>query len=136
MRLANALLPIALLGIAACDNTTSPPSGDLDGKWGWVLNGNPGGSSINLSLVTAGPNVAGAGQVCGAGAFCGPGPVSVAGQHVPGFGTFSLTLNGGGRSIAYSGQFKGRDTLQGTWVDGASSGPVTLARCTATSFCW
>jgi hypothetical protein len=136
MRLATLFLPIALLGNAGCESATSPSSNNLDGKWGALFNGNPGGSSINLTLTTARSLVSGSGAVCGIGPACSPGTVSVTGRHVPGLGAFSLVLSGGGHSIAYTGQFKGPDTLVGTWAEGSSAVTVTLGRCGASSFCW
>ena len=128
-----------LLTLVACEPTTAPggpPSGDLDGRWGWQLNGNPGGSYITLTLATAGSSVNGTGGVCGIGGNCTPGPVTVSGTHTPTFGPFTLTLRGAGGWVAtYAGSFVGAEQLQGTWTQGSQSHTVTLVRCTPTSFC-
>jgi len=129
----------ALAGLAACETAlspTGPPSGDLDGKWGWEFNGNPAGSYMTFTLTTGGNSVSGTGGVCGIGPNCNPGRVTITGEHVPGFGPFTLTIKGGGGYVAtYAGQFVGKDQLRGAWTEGSQSGSVTLNRCTPTSFC-
>jgi hypothetical protein len=126
-------------GLAACETALSPsgpPSGDSDGKWGWEFNGNPAGSYTTFTLRTAGTIVSGTGGICGIGPNCIPGPVTITGEHVPGFGPFTLRIKGGAGYVAtYAGQFVGNDQLRGTWTEGSHSGTVVLNRCTATSFC-
>jgi hypothetical protein len=139
MRLIRVLATISLAGLAACESTSSPggpSSGDLDGQWGWQWNGNPGGSYMSLTLSTAGTSVTGTGGVCGIGPNCSPGSVTITGEHVPGFGPFTLTIKGGGGyGATYAGQFKGKDQLEGTWTEGSQSNSVIFNRCTSSSFC-
>ena len=136
MHLISPAAGLALLALAGCESTVSPsgpPSGDLDGKWGWELNGNPGGAYMTFSLWTAGNSVDGAGVICTVGPSCNPGPVAITGEHVPGFGPFSFSIKGGaGYAATYTGQFAGIDQLRGTWAEGSQSRSVILNRCTAT----
>ena len=119
------LVPLlALFSVSAC--TTLP---DLDGKWGWVENGNPAGISYNLTLVTAGTSVTGSGGICGVGPGCTPGDVTITGERVPN-SSFRITLTGSGDYAAtYSGQLVGEDTLEGNWTEGGATWSVTLGRC-------
>ncbi len=139
MRVVCLVAELTLLALAGCESTISPrgPStGDLDGKWGWESNGNPAGSYAVLTLATASNSVGGTGVICGIGPHCNPGPVTITGTHVPEFGPFALTIKGGAGYLAtYTGQFVGRDQLQGTWKEASGSGTVILNRCTPTSFC-
>lgn len=133
MRLVSLLAGFVFVSLAACDSSLG---GDLDGTWGWDGNLNPGGSSITLSLSTAGTSVTGSGQVCGIGPACNPGAVTIAGQHDPTFGQFNLTLRGSsGWLVTYAGAFVGHDQLRGSWTEGANSGTVVLDRCPPYSIC-
>lgn len=139
MRLPQLAAALAILGIAACDSATSPgpSSADLDGRWGGAWNGNPGGSSLNLTLSTAGSSVSGSGQKCGVGALCSPGTVTVRGSHQSRFGPFSLVLTGAGGFVAtYTGGFAGPDQIRGTWTERGASYTAVLNRCSPTTFCW
>ena len=137
MRIASCIVLLSLVACLSKEAPGAPPSGDLDGKWGWDQNGNPGGSSINITFVTAGPQVTGSGAICGIGPHCNPGAVTITGDHTPTFGPFHLTVRGpGGFKATYSGQFVGPDRLQGSWTSASNSYTVTLNRCGPTSFCW
>ncbi len=132
MRLFRLALGLALAGLAGCD----APAGHLDGHWGWQYNGNPGGSYVTLTLVTAGSSVTGTGSVCGIGPSCTPGSVAITGSFVRPYGAFALTLTGaGGYEATYTGTVVGADQLQGTWTVGTQSGPSTFYRCTPSSIC-
>ena len=140
MRLAPFGSSLVLLALTACLAETAPnppPAGDLDGQWGWEFNGNPGGSSLNISFVTSGSQVTGTGQICGIGPNCSPGSVTITGSHVPTYGAFDLTMAGStGYRASFAGHFLGQDTLQGTWVTPEHTGALTLVRCSPTSLCW
>ena len=127
---------IALLSLVAClgDTPVSAPSaGDLDGKWGWDGNGNPGGSSVNIRLATAGSRITGSGEICGVGPNCAPGSVSITGDHGP----FHFAVTGPhGFRVTYSGEFVSPDRLQGSWTQGGKTYTVTLVRCGPTTLCW
>jgi len=117
---------IALVGALACQSSLSPRD-SLDGTWDWEFNRNPSGSSITLSLATAGTKVTGTGNICGVGPACSPGPVTIAGQHT--LNTFELTIRDQSAFIAtYSGQLVRSNELQGTWLHGSDSGTVTFHR--------
>lgn len=136
-RVGSGLVLLTLMACLADTAPNAPPVGDLDGKWGWDLNGNPGGSSLNATFVTSGSQVTGAGTICGIGPHCTPGDVTITGNHVPGYGDFDLTFAGpGGFTATYSGQFVGHDQLQGTWTRGGQTGALTLNRCGQATFCW
>ena len=127
MRFVFVVPPLASFSVSAC--TTPLPN--LDGKWGWSGNGNPGGSSINLTLVTAGTIVSGSGGICGIGPGCTPGTVTITGQRLPP-SAFRITLTGNGDWAAiYSDQLVGNDSLEGTWTLGAQTNTATLVRCSA-----
>lgn len=129
MRLAILCTPLVLLSIASCYSYTAPPStGDLDGNWTWFC-GCPSGAEIDFSLTTSGRNVTGTGDICGVGPNCNPGPVTVKGEHVPGFGAFRLAfLNAGSLVATYSGQFVGQSQLEGTWTEATGSSIITFNR--------
>jgi hypothetical protein len=131
-------LPAIWLGLVACATEPQLPSaGDLDGQWGWEWNGNPGGSSINISLSTAGTSVSGTGQVCGVGPLCEPGAVTITGRRASHVGPFTLTMTGSGNwSARYTGHFEGLDRMSGTWSRGGDSVTVALNRCGKASLCW
>jgi hypothetical protein len=83
-------------------------------------------------------------MTCGIGPYCTPGSVTIEGEHVPGFGPFSLTVKGGGGYAATdTGRFTGKDELRGIWADElrgiwaqpSRSDSLILERCTPTSFC-
>jgi hypothetical protein len=117
---------LALVGVLACQSVLSPRS-RLDGTWEWEFNRNPAGSSITLSLSTAGATVKGTGNICGVGPSCSPGPVTIAGQHT--FNTFELTIHDErGFTATYSGHLVGSNELQGTWLHEADSGSVAFYR--------
>ena len=139
MRLVQLLAALALSGLDACESASSPtgpPTGDLEGAWGWTGNGNPGGSWLTITLSTAGSVVTGTGVICGIGPHCNPGPVTITGLHIPEFGPFTLIIKGGGSyGATYAGQFVGFNELRGTWTEGSQSYPLIVSRCTPTTFC-
>ena len=119
-----ALIPLALFG---CGQSVLAPTGNLDGRWEWQFNRNPSGSSINLTLATAGSLVTGSGNVCGVGPACSPGPVTITGHSAP--MSFQLTLRGDQGFVAtYSGQVRERNQLSGTWTQGTDSNTVIFYR--------
>ena len=139
MRLVRLLAALALSGLSACESASSPaepPTGGLEGEWGWSGNGNPGGSWLTITLSTAGSTVTGTGLICGIGPNCNPGPVTITGLHIPEFGPFSLIIKGGGSyGATYAGRVVDFNQLRGTWTDASWSGSLILSRCTPNSFC-
>jgi hypothetical protein len=119
---------VFVLAAVGCNSSRLYPADYLDGEWGWQLNANPGGSSINLSLATAGTKVTGSGRICGVGPrACSPGPVTITGEHAG--VAFDLTIRGGsGFVVTYLGQLVGQNELQGTWTEATDSGPVIFYR--------
>jgi hypothetical protein len=110
----------------ACQSFLSP-RGNLNGTWEWEFNRNPSGSSITLSLATAGTAVVGTGTICGVGPACSPGPVTIAGQHTG--DAFELTIRDQVAVIAtYSGQMLSSNELRGTWHHGSDSANVVFYR--------
>jgi hypothetical protein len=128
MRAAHLLFGLAVVSLVTCESATGP-TGDLDGKWGYQSQ-TPAGGGISMSLTTSGTTVKGVGQVCYLGGGpCYPGTVTIAGQHVPDFGSFRLGLTDGHAWTAvYSGAFVGHDQLVGTWTDTLGSGTLTFNR--------
>ncbi|PYP10770.1 MAG: hypothetical protein DMD59_04680 [Gemmatimonadetes bacterium] len=120
---------VALLALAsamACQSSLSPRS-NLDGMWEWEFNRNPSGSSITLSLATAGPTVTGTGTICGVGPACSPGSVTITGEHT--VNAFRLTIRDQLAFMAtYSGQVLSNKELRGTWLQGSDSGTVVFYR--------
>jgi len=117
---------LALAGAIACPSSLSP-RGNLDGMWEWEFNRNPSGSSITLSLATAGPTVTGTGTICGVGPACSPGSVTITGEHTG--GAFQLTIRDQVAFTAtYSGQVLSSNELRGTWLHGSDSGTVVFYR--------
>jgi hypothetical protein len=116
---------VALVCVSACQLFS--PGGNLDGTWRWEYNRNPSGSSITLSLTTAGTNVTGAGNICGVGPACSPGPVTITGQQT--LNNFDLTIRDQNAFMAtYSGQLIHGNELKGSWRHGADSGSVVFFR--------
>jgi len=125
MRLASHVLGLALLSLTACVSATAP-TGDLNGTWVEVVQPNPGGGGMTLSLATVGSSVIGTGQVCYVGGSCYPGAVTVTGTNL---GSFRLSLSGGrGWTAVYAGSFMSPDELRGTWTDGLGSATVSFNR--------
>ena len=117
---------LALVGILACQALLSP-GGNLDGTWGWEFNRNPSGSSITLSLATAGTSVTGTGSICGVGPACSPGPVTIAGTHI--LNSFEITIRDQNAFMAtYSGHVVHRNEIRGTWRQGSDSATVAFHR--------
>jgi hypothetical protein len=117
---------IALLSAMACQPLLSS-SNNLDGTWAWEFNRNPSGSSITLSLSSAGNSVTGTGNICGVGPACSPGPVTITGAHT--LNTFELTIRGqGGYLATYSGHFVHTNEVEGSWRHGTDSGNVVFFR--------
>ncbi len=117
---------LALVGAMACKSFLAP-GGNLNGTWEWEFNRNPSGSSITLSLATAGTSVTGTGNICGVGPACSPGPVTVAGQHT--LNTFELTIRDQNAFMAtYSGQLVHGNELRGSWRHGSDSANVVFLR--------
>ena len=121
-------LSILVLSLVACGAFPLFSNASLDGKWGWDMNRNPAGSSMNLSLATHGRSVTGSGQICGIGPrACSPGSVTVTGETLE--GTFQFTLRGDSGFVAtYTGQLVGQDELRGTWALTGQSNTVTFVR--------
>jgi len=116
----------ALVGAMACQSFLSP-GGNLDGTWEWEFNRNPSGSSVTLSLATAGTGVTGTGNICGVGPACSPGPVTIAGQHT--LNTFELTIRDQNAFMAtYSGHLVHSNELRGSWRHGSDSANVVFFR--------
>jgi hypothetical protein len=112
--------------MSACESMTGPV-GDLQGTWVEVVQPNPGGGGITLSLGTVGSTVIGTGQVCYVGGSCYPGAVTVTGTYLR--ASFHLSLSDGrGWTASYAGSVVSRDQLRGTWTDGLSSGTVLFNR--------
>jgi len=117
---------LALVGAMACKSFLAP-GGNLNGTWEWEFNRNPSGSSITLSLATAGTSVTGTGNICGVGPACSPGPVTIAGQHT--LNTFELTIRDQNAFMAtYSGQLVHGNELRGSWRHGSDSANVVFLR--------
>jgi len=130
MRIASLLVSAVILGVAACVSATSA-SGDLDGRWAWDGNNNPGGSSLNISLRTAGSNVTGTGLSQGIGPSSIIDSITITGQRfrTPISVNFDLTLNyAGGRVVTYSGQLVGSNELRGTRTEGNQSHTLIFYR--------
>ena len=116
---------VALVCVSACQLFS--PGSNLDGTWQWEYNRNPSGSSITLSLTTAGTKVTGTGSICGVGPTCSPGPVTITGQQT--LNTVDLTIRDQNAFMAtYSGQLIHDNELKGTWRYGADSGSVVFFR--------
>src|SRR5260370_16223344 len=64
LRLTSLLFSGVLLTFVSCGTPARPRDG-LNGNWAWEHNRNPSGSSMNLSLRTAGSNVTRAGACYG-----------------------------------------------------------------------
>ncbi len=125
MRIAPLLLGISVLGLMACESTTQP-SGELNGSWVEVVQPNPGGGGMTLWLTAVGGRVSGTGQVCYVGGICYPGAVTVSGTSD---GSFRLALSDGrGWTAAYAGSVVAHDTLQGTWTDALGSASIAFSR--------
>ncbi len=121
---------LALVSILACQSWLSP-GGNLDGTWEWEFNRNPSGSSITLSLATAGTSVTGTvtgtGNICGIGPACSPGPVTIAGKHT--LNTFEITIHDQNAFMAtYSGHVVHSNEIRGTWHQGSDSATVAFYR--------
>ena len=121
---------VALLTLAsalACSSSGLSPGDKLDGTWEWQFSRNPAGSSINLSLTTAGPTITGTGTICGVGPACSPGSVTISGQHTG--NAFQLTIRDQRAfSATYSGQLVGQNELRGTWTHATDSSTVIFYR--------
>ncbi len=117
---------LVLASATACQSSLSPHS-SLDGTWEWEFNRNPSGSSITLSVTTAGPTVTGSGTICGVGPACSPGSVTITGEHTG--NAFQLTIRDQLTFTAtYSGQVLSGKELSGTWLRGSDSGTVVFYR--------
>ena len=111
---------VALLAIASCESSTAPDCA-LDGTWAWEWNRNPGGSSIDLSLTTAGGTTSGAGVAYGIGPTSTADSIAISGAYAPGSGTFDLTLSyRSGRVVTYAGVLACPNKLVGTATSGGS----------------
>src|SRR5882762_2039008 len=112
---------LALAGAIACPSSLSP-RGNLDGMWEWEFNRNPSGSSITLSLATAGPTVTGTGTICGVGPACSPGSVTITGEHTG--GAFQLTIRDQlAFTATYSGQVLSSKELRAIWFHAYAAAP-------------
>jgi len=119
---------VALLTVAVCASTTAPNC-DLDGSWAWEWNRNPGGSSIDLILTTAGNTVSGTGVAYGVGPTSTPDSITISGQYAPRSVTFGLTLSyRSGRVVTYTGMLTCPNKLQGTATDDGSSHALVFYR--------
>ena len=121
---------VALLTVAACASTTAPKC-DLNGSWAWEWNNNPGGSSIDLILTTAGNTVSGTGVAHGVGPTSTPDSITISGEYAPRFLTFALTLSyRSGRVVTYTGMLDCPNKLQGTVTENGSSHALVFYRGT------
>jgi hypothetical protein len=118
------LYPIALATLVSCGEPCS-----LAGNWGWVSNGNPSGSSLNMQLYFTRFGVSGT-------AVAGPiGPVpiprvpdtaTVVGVYQQGSPDFVLTFHyRSGLVVSYTGSLACPSMLQGTATAGGQ--PYALA---------
>jgi hypothetical protein len=121
VRLRAALLGVAtLLTVAACESTTAPDC-PLESGWAWAGNNNPGGSSLDMNLATAGHAVSGAGVSYGVGPTATADRITISGGYAPSTGSFGLTLSyHSGRVVTYTGRLLCPNTLEGTATDGGS----------------
>jgi hypothetical protein len=125
MRLAFQVVGLAILSLTACVSSTAP-NGDLNGTWAEVVQPNPGGGGMTMSLGTVGSTVIGTGQVCYVGGNCYPGAVTVTGTNA---GSFRLSLSDGrGWSAVYAGSVVSRDELRGSWTDAQGSATILFTR--------
>jgi len=122
------LVAVLLLSTTGCNTSPLSSNGSLAGAWGWDLNRNPSGSSINLSLATVGTTVTGTGEVCGIGPrACSPGSVTITGQRAG--VAFQFTVRGDSGFLAtYSGQVISQNELRGTWTQTGHSNTVVFHR--------
>ena len=118
---------LVLLTVVGCGPSLFSSGTRFDGQWEWQFNANPSGSSVSLSLTTAGSAVSGTGTVCGVGPACSPGAVTITGQAT---GTsVQLTIRGGSGFVAtYAAHLMGSNELEGTWVEGTASNAVIFYR--------
>ena len=106
-------LPIALLGISACNPVTSPGA-RLAGSW-QTSPAVPSGSGINLSLVTNGTTVTGTGHQYALQSL--QYTFTIVGNLDPDRSTLRLTLTSdSGAVFTYTAEIVGPDELQGQWA--------------------
>jgi len=121
------LASLVLLTTVGCSHSLLSPGSSLDGRWEWQFNRNPAGSSVSLSLTTAGSAVSGTGTICGVGPACSPGAVTITGQSTG--MSIQLTIRSDSSFVAtYAGLFMGPNELDGTWVEGTTSNTVIFYR--------
>jgi hypothetical protein len=122
LRLTSLLFAGVLLTFVSCGTPAGPRDG-LNGNWAWEYNRNPSGSSMNLSLRTAGSDVTGTGVSYGIGPANKVDSITVVGHRaVVLVESFVLTLDfASGRVVTYSGQLVGASQLKGTWTEANQS---------------
>jgi hypothetical protein len=105
---------------AACESTTAPDC-PLDGSWGWEWNNNPGGSSLDLVLTTAGNTVSGTGVRYGVGPTPTADSIAISGTYARLSGAFDLTLSHRrGRVVTYTDFLPCPNELEGTATEEGS----------------
>jgi hypothetical protein len=121
----------ALLTLAACESATAPRC-PLAGDWAWVGNNNPGGSSLDLSLSTAGDAVTGTGVAYGVGPSATADSISASGVYLSRSGNLCLTLSyRSGRVVKYSATLSCPDRLDGTATAGGDPYALGFRRSVA-----
>ena len=121
---------VTLLPILSCESS-SAPNCPLDGSWAWELNRNPSGSSLDLTLATAGSTVAGTGIAFGIGPTAAADSIAVSGNYAPSTESLDLTLSyRSGRVVTYSANLSCPDRLQGTASSGGSPYALVFYRGT------
>ncbi len=130
LRLTSLLFAGVLLTFVSCGTPAGPRDG-LNGNWAWEYNRNPSGSSMNLSLRTAGSNVTGTGVSYGIGPASRVDSITIVGHRAELVLVESLVLTldfASGRLVTYSGQLVGANQLKGTWTEANQSHSVGFYR--------
>jgi hypothetical protein len=124
------LLSAAAPTLAACESATAPRC-PLAGDWAWEGNNNPGGSSLDLRLSTAGDAVAGTGVSYGVGPSAVADSITVTGVCLPRTGSLALTLSyRSGRVVTYGATLSCPDRLDGTASAGGDPYALGFRRST------
>ena len=125
MRPTHLLYPIALATLVSCGEPCS-----LAGNWGWVSNGNPGGSSLNMQLYFTRLGVSGtaiAGPI--GGIPRAPDTATVVGVYQRGSPDFVLTFHyRSGLVVSYTGNLACPSMLQGIATTGGQSFALAFNR--------
>jgi len=119
------LYPVALAALTSCGEPCS-----LAGSWGWTLNANPSGSSLNMHLTYTRLGITGtaiAGPI--GGVPRAPDSATVSGVYQRGSPAFVLTFNyRSGTVVTYAGDIACPNMLQGTATSGGQSYPLAFNR--------